>query len=229
MRMDELKVIVPSLQEKQKHISKLDIHIVSHGGVASRYLAEYLQKKGIVAAPHYTSVAHLNQPADRGLLIQYLQHPDVYNFQNTSHCATKLITNHPTIYVYGDIVNAIISQYNRGILHFNATKINLDRNYGWESLEYFIENFPNDPLGIKKQYAHFKGTPNTIFLEYPYDRDALKRTLKKLGHTVDVEDFMVKPRQTNYQEHDMELDSVLKRIIKVYATYDFDQPLENED
>ena len=227
--MDELKVIVPSLQEKQKHISKLDIHIVSHGGVASRYLAEYLQKKGIVAAPHYTSVAHLNQPADRGLLIQYLQHPDVYNFQNTSHCATKLIPNQPTIYVYGDMVNSIISQYNRGILHFNATKINLERNYGWESLEYFIENFPNDPLGIKKQYANFKGTPNTIFLEYPYDRDTLNRALKKLGHTVDLEDFIVKPRQTTYHKQEMELDSVLKRIIEVYATYDFDQPLEHKD
>ena len=185
-------------KDKIEYIKSLDLYILSHGGVGSNYLIDYLQEMGL--------------SVNKNLQLH----------QNTCHYSYKLVPDKKTIYMYGDIINSIISQYKRGILHINATKIHELRDYNHENLEYFLKRYPEDPIGIKKQINNLKNTKNTVFIEYPYNKDKLMNALKTLNLKINLENLNIKNRNTVFKIEDLyKYDIILQKIIKVYINYDY--------
>ena len=179
--------------DKINYIQSLDLHILSHGGVSSNYIADYLTNNGIIVQSNI--ILH----------------------QNTCHYPYKLVPDIKTLYIYGDIYNAIISQYNRNLLHVNATKIHEMRDYDHKSLEYFIIKYPDDPIGIKKQLNNLKNTKNTAFLEYPYNIDTLNRAFTELNINIDFKDFIIKARTSTFDTTDLDhYPIILQKIIRAY-------------
>ena len=189
-------VIEDSLIE---YINNLDVYILSPGGVGSNHITDFL-------------LSH-----------NFNVRPDLLKCQDTCHYPYKLIPDKKTIYLYGDVKNAVISQYKRELLHYNATKLQLKRDYDHKPLEYFIETFPDDPLGIRKQYNNIKNTPNTAMVQYPYTADSMKEAFDKLDITVDMSDFIVKERMNYnitveyYVKH-----PVLKQLLDIYEDIVFE-------
>ena len=194
-------------------INSLDIYIVSSGGVGSEYIAKFLSEKGI-------NTGYITKTL--GETENKLKYSDIIN-NNVCHHSSKLIRNKKTLYLYGDIINSIISQYNRGYLHINATKIHFGRDYNHHTLEYFLNNFPNDPIGIKKQYNNFKNTTNTIMIKYPYKKEDIENAMKTFGYNIDFSDFVVKHRNKNFNNDLIQYPNNLQRIISIYKSYNFDE------
>ena len=187
-----------SEKDKIEYINSLDLYILSHGGVGSNYLIDYLQERGLAVKTN------------------------IKLYQNTCHYSYKLVPDKKTIYIYGNIIESIISQYKRGYLHVNATKIHKSRDYNHENLEYFIKNYPDDPIGIKKQINSLKNSKNTVFIEYPYDKDNLENAFKILNLKIDLKNFNIKNRNTILKIEDLHnYDNILQNIIKVYINYDY--------
>lgn len=77
-----------------------------------------------------------------------------YVITASPHIPTPLSSN-PTIFVYGDFLNSIESQENRGILKYNVTKLKED----------IIFN-EGDPLGFKNQIINHCNFSNVALLNY---------------------------------------------------------------
>ena len=108
-------------------INKLQLLIVSHGGVGSNFIADHLEEHGIK------------------LREQKKRSDNIY--RTTSNMANK----HPNIkipilYIYGDIVNSMNSQQSRGLLTTNIEKLRMYHNNQNE----------NDPFNYLFQYENFK-------------------------------------------------------------------------
>ena len=187
--------------DKIEYIKSLDLYILSHGGVGSNYLVDYLQKNGLSVKTDQSLYAH------------------------TCHYSYKLVPNKKTIYLYGDIIQSLISQYKRGYLHINATKMhNYDTQTAckYHDLEYFLKNYPDDPIGIKKQFNNLKNSKNTILIEYPFDKNKLESALKILNLKVDLKNLNIKKRNTVFKKEDLcKYDKILQKIIKIYINYNF--------
>ena len=189
-------VIEDSLIE---YINNLDVYILSPGGVGSNHITDFL-------------LSH-----------NFNVRPDLLKCQDTCHYPYKLIPDKKTIYLYGDVKNAVTSQYKRELLHYNATKLQLKRDYDHKPLEYFIETFPDDPLGIRKQYNNIKNTPNTAMVQYPYTADSMKEAFDKLDITVDMSEFIVKERMNyNITDEYYVKHPVLKQLLDIYEDIVFD-------
>ncbi len=149
-----------------KYIKSLDLYIVSAGGVGSNYLVDYLNNKIVTKT-------------------------DQTMFQNTCHRAKAV--NVKTLFIYGDEMNAIISMYQRGVLEVNATKIHLGSRRKVQNLQYFLEHFPDDPVGIIKMYKTY--CYNVMTLHYPYDKYSVAVALNNLGFDIDISDIKIKDRK----------------------------------
>jgi len=181
------------------YIDSLDVYILSPGGVGSNHITDFL-------------LSH-----------NFNVRPDLLKCQDTCHYPYKLITDKKTIYLYGDVKNAITSQYKRKLLHYNATKVQLKRDYDHKTLEYFIKTFPDDPLGIKKQYNNLKNTPNTAMVKYPYTVNSMKEAFDKLDIIVNMDDFIVKDRMNyNITEEYYNKHPILKQLLDIYEDLVFD-------
>ena len=181
------------------YIDSLDVYILSPGGVGSNHITDFL-------------LSH-----------NFNVRSDLLKCQDTCHYPSKLIPQKKTIYLYGDVKNAITSQYKRELLRYNTTKLQLKRDYTHETLEYFIETFPNDPLGIKKQYNNLKNTSNTAMVQYPYTVESMKEAFNKLDIDVDMGDFIVKDRVNyNITEEYYKKHRVLKQLLDIYDDIVFD-------
>lgn len=187
MQLERSKII--------EHIENLDLYIVSHGGVSSNYLVDYLEL-------HNLNVKNNN----------------LIGYQNSCHLPYKVVEDIPTLYIYGDVKNSIISQYRRNFLHVNATKIHLERDYDHEELSFFLKKFPKDPIGIKKQYENFKNTRNTHMLRYPFTKEELKKALRDFNINLNLDDFIIKKRKTSYLN--MKIEDVI--LLSVLNAYDYD-------
>jgi hypothetical protein len=108
-----------TIQDLKNLIKKQKIYLVSHGGVGSNSVRLFL-RRNLLISPNVT------------YLYDHL----------TAHYPYKLVEDIPTIYIYGDLVNSLISQYNREILHINANKIHYRRDH------------QHYPVGIKKQFLN---------------------------------------------------------------------------
>lgn len=188
--------------QKKSYIKSLDLYILSHGGVGSNYLISYLQNKKLSVMTN------------------------IILYQNTCHYSYKLVPDKKTIYLYGDIINSIISQYKRNVLHINATKIHELRDYNHENLVYFLKKYPDDPIGIKKQYYSLINSKNTISIKYPYDKDELKKAFKILNLKVELlNDIKIKNRKTVFNKEKnkeyVHKNPILQKIIQAYIDFDY--------
>ena len=119
--------MIPTEETLKAYIEKLDLYIVSHGGVGSVYLTEYLESKGIKVG------------ANRGYCIP--------QWQWSAHYPYQLSARTPTLYVYGDVKNSLISQYK------NTLRI----KYPWakedieDALSRFSIKVPLDGFEIKRR------------------------------------------------------------------------------
>lgn len=183
-------------KELKNYINKLDLYIVSHGGVGSNYIDYYLYKKGIktIIDPFYRDL--------------------------TYHYPYKIDNNVKTLYIYGDFENAIISQYEKNILHVNATKIQLIRDYDHESLDFLLRYNRKDPIGIKRQYFNFINSKNTYALKYPFTQESLRNVLIKLGINIDISDFEIRNRKPHDIENILKNNDTLRDIINIYRNFD---------
>lgn len=172
-------------------LSSLDMNIVSHGGVGSNYLVDYLQKKGLKVRSDPT-------------------------YGHICHYPRKLIPTQPCLYVYGDIPNAILSMHRRSYLITNMNKIRLGIADQTDRREPLLRQYPDDPIGIKDQIRNFQNTENTVMLRYPYTVKELEEALQKLGFHPDLSGFQVWKRRSEYQKGMVINDPYLRCILAPY-------------
>ena len=203
-----------------KKLEKIDLYIVSHGGVGSNYIVEYLKKKNNIKTIHN----------------------DNYVFYGiTCHFPYLLSDKKKTIYIYGDILNSIVSQYHRHLIYVNAYKMNIlselsdNTNITMDefltnqekyTLEYFLNKYPDDPIGIKNQWKNFKekiNNENLALLKYPYTKYDLQHVLNKFEFNLDISDFEIIQRTSNVIniEDYKEVDIHLYNILKIYENFEF--------
>lgn len=185
--------MIEIMETWKKTLSTLDINIVSHGGVASNYLVNYLQNKGLRVISD-----------------------EIY--EQTCHYPYKLIPSQPCLYVYGDVPNAILSMHRRDYLTINMNKIRWGLTEHTDRREYFLRRYPDDPIGIKNQIRNFQKTENTVMLQYPYTVQELEDALERLGFSVDLSGFQVETRHSEYHGA-IEKDPLFQRIIKPYVNW----------
>ena len=156
----------------------IDLSVVSHGGVASNAICDYLQKNGLRTRP------------DNYGLICHKQHPGN---------SLKI----PILVIYGDFEGAIRSMDRRGYLTANATKMRFGMDLPEISLKRLIETQPRDPMGIIEFLDSFKnakekGIDNIEFLCYPYSNQDAVNKLQNLGFEIDFEGFSLRERKKKF-------------------------------
>lgn len=169
------------------YINSLDLYIVSHGGVGSNYIVRYLKSKGI-------------NTRYKGRL-----------YAETCHYPYKIDTITPSIYICGDIKNALCSQFNKDFLLVNAKKMH---QKDIKTLEHAIEMFPEDPIGIKKQFSNWEKATNNYILKYPYSKKDIQSILYKIGIDICIEDIQITPRNS----YDI-TDPILEKIVATYIDF----------
>lgn len=177
---------------------RLDLYIVSHGGVSTNYLTRYLERKGV----------KMNEKNDG------------HYFEKLVHFPIKLEKDVPCLFIYGDYVQSLVSQYNRKYLFYNMNKIQLGIEDHKNRAHDFLKLFPDDPVGIKSQLKKFSLYPNTVFLRYPYSKMELQNALAKLNIFIDTSDMEIIPRKTHVDFKNIQ-DPLLKQICKPYHDFDF--------
>jgi hypothetical protein len=178
---------------------QMDVWIVSHGGVASNAICDYLQEQGLRTRP------------ENYHLICHKQHPGVP-------------LGIPIVVVYGDYESAIRSMHRRGFLEANATKLRFGMNLPEVNLKRLLSNYPEDPLGIKQFLSSFKEAKDSDldsiqFLKYPYDINAAKVVFDNLGLPVDLSTFELRDRKKNWRRTSTEVS----KIIDIYKKYSFEE------
>ncbi len=188
------------------YINSLDVYINSHGGVASNYLADFIYSSGF------------NVNCEDNNLPMY---------RRTCHLSECLDDKTPTIHIYGDYANAIISMHKRNCLEINAFKIHysLSQEFALESfrnknsqfsLDHFLNKYPDDPIGFKKITNNFSGLANVFLLKYPYSLADLQSAVNFLNLKIDVNNFKIKQRSSDYRK-DL-ISPSLQKCIAAYNT-----------
>lgn len=188
----------------KNYINSLDIYINSHGGVATNYLSEFLYSCGVN--------------------VNWKQN-NLKMYQQTAHLSECLDDKTPTIHIYGDYANAIISMHRRNYLNINAFKIHysLSQDFALESfrgknnrfsLNHFLDKYPDDPIGFKKMKTNFSGLDNVFFLKYPYSLVDLQSAFNFLNINIGLDNFKIKQRSSCYQKQNILPD--VQRCIAAY-------------
>ena len=198
----------------RKHISTLDLWVVSHGGVGSNYLIDYLESQGLKLGPNLSK--------------QY--------YQRICHLGNKNMVDMvwdgsgtPALVIVGDIWSSLLSQHRRNWLRMNVAKnIFGDQKCEMKSYSRYVDLNPEDPVGIKSMIKTFMRTKNTVFLKAPYTKDSVAAALKMLGLQQVVDDkllnsFMVAKRTSNAPVSSV---AVLKPM---YAPYENLQSLLSDE
>tara|TARA_B100001971_G_scaffold178386_1_gene173270 strand:- start:1596 stop:2342 length:747 start_codon:yes stop_codon:yes gene_type:complete len=169
----------------------LDIWIVSHGGVASNAICDYLEKTGL-----------RTRPENYGLIC-HKQHPGAP-------------LNIPILVLYGDYDAAIKSMARRKYLSANATKMRFGLDIPELSLRRLISSFPEDPLGIIGFLNSFKiakedGLDDIEFLRYPFTNQDAKAALARLGLDVSMDAFVLRKRKINPKAMSSDIMELLEK------------------
>jgi len=179
----------------------MDLYIVSHGGVSSNSTIEYLRTKGL-------RIGMVNLEDE----------------QRCVHFPLKIDLSVKCLYLYGDVVGSILSQYRRGFLWNNMNKIQLGLDDHVDRVDYLLHHFPHDPIGIKSQWARFMVYPNTVCLCYPFTSTELQSALQTLGFChIFVDDMPIHPRMTKIDEYIIH-DERLYRVLTPYLEWTFSYP-----
>lgn len=181
-----------SAYKYKNYLDTLDVYVVSSGGVSSNYINNLLKRNGL-------TVGSSSDLWGAGLC-------------HTKHVFTK---DTKTIYIYGDLENAIYSQLRRNIHVLNMNKIHFGMNKN-KGIQYFIQTFPTDPYGIAEQYKNFSHNANTWCLQYPYSKEDLVRVFTEMNIDIPPEQITVKNRTTRTsQKH----NKTINDIIGIYEKY----------
>eukprot|EP00035_Acanthoeca_spectabilis_P034421 m.28991 g.28991 ORF g.28991 m.28991 type:complete len:329 (+) comp6628_c0_seq1:184-1170(+) len=185
------------LQSRAAYLSTLDLWIVSHGGVGSNHLVNFLNTS-----------AQLRVKWDQGL------------YQETCHFPWPLVTTVPVLYVVGELEAAAWSMHRRGFLTLNVPKM----LWGWSDAAQErcpltmadVATFnPADPFGIKGQLGAFvRHCPNLVVLRYPFTDASLRGALTTLGLARDrwgkMPPYPKGPPRTPVNRTDTVVESLLK-------------------
>lgn len=154
----------------QYYVNRVDLWIVSHGGVGSNALIKYLEANttiGTSSTGWYANICHL---AVRDMITE-IRDPNL-----------------PIIVIVGDIWGSMVSQERRGFYAWNVGKMrfgvpSFDKDIPGchEPLEWHLKNFPDDPAAIKMMLRAYQGLPNVVFLKAPYTKKGIIQALELLG------------------------------------------------
>ena len=176
-------------------VESLDLYITSPGGVGSNYLRDFLH--------------------DKGLKTKTTERIDALICHSTSLRSKST----PTLCIYSEEPEALISQYRRNILSLNCNKIHFDRDSRAANLPYFVEKFPEDPCGVIKHRESWESyaaqNENIVMLEYPYTSESVHHALDKLKVEVDLSGFSYRKRKSKLIEV-QSLPDILQTIINIY-------------
>ena len=190
--------MIPTEETLKAYIEKLDLYIVSHGGVGSVYLTEYLESKGIKVG------------ANRGYCIP--------QWQWSAHYPYQLSARTPTLYVYGDVKNSLISQYKRNWLAGNARKMHFGvKKEKIDTLKHFLDTFPSDPIGVWGQYHNWENAKNTLRIKYPWAKEDIEDALSRFSIKVPLDGFEIKRRQTDSSY--VVTDPILSKVLSIYNDF----------
>ena len=177
---------------------EMDLWVVSHGGVASNAICDFLETKQIRTRPdNYGLICHKKHPL-------------------TS-------VNLPILVIFGDFESAIRSMDRRSFLTANATKMRYGMDLPEVSMNRLIETKRDDPLGIAEflesfEHASKTGLDRVEFLRYPYTNAQAQECLSRLGFDVDFEGFALRGRKRKFGLVSKEV----KQLLEVYEDYDFE-------
>ena len=175
----------------------MDIWVVSHGGVASNAICDYLEEKGLRTRPeNYGLICHKQHPGS----------------------PVKV----PILVLYGDYEAAIKSMARRTYLSAIATKLRFGLDIPELSLRRLIESFPEDPLGIIGFLNSFKiakedGLDDIEFLQYPFTNQDAEAALARLGFDVDMNAFVLRERKINSRP----LSNDVMELLEKYGRLEF--------
>lgn len=175
----------------------LDIWVVSHGGVASNAICDYLEEKGLRTRPeNYGLICHKQHPGS----------------------PVKV----PILVLYGDYEAAIKSMARRTYLSAIATKLRFGLDIPELSLRRLIESFPEDPLGIIGFLNSFKiakedGLDDIEFLQYPFTNQDAEAALARLGFDVDMNAFVLRERKIDSRP----LSNDVMELLEKYGRLEF--------
>jgi hypothetical protein len=162
------KTTVERLPRLQRHVNSLDIFVVSHGGVGSNAIIDYMEQNTSFHAKGddvemYQQSCHLGSPVWVPLVRQQ---------------AT------PTLVLLGDFWRALCSMHKRKWLPMNIAK----NFYGAQNCKagrfrnFYIKKFPRDPAGIKMMLLSYILYPDsTVILQAPYTKESINAALTLLG------------------------------------------------
>ncbi len=188
-----MKEIGPS----EVDVNSIDLWVVSHGGVASNAICDFLEINGIRTRPdNYGLICHKMHPGSG--------------------------VNIPILVVYGDFEFAIKSMDRRKYLTANATKMRYGMDIPEINLKRLIETKPEDPLGIidflnSYLIAKKEEIDKVEFLEYPYKIKDAEEKLKKLGFEVDFSDFSLRERKKKFGL----ISKEVKYLLEIYGELNF--------
>lgn len=118
------------------------------------------------------------------------------------------------IYIFGDIVNSILSQIRRG--HYdNPIKIMNNEKYPKiHNLKELLKIESSDPYGIRRQinsFHHYKTDYPIALLKYPFTAEALNNLQDTLDLKLD-KSFEIRKRTTLYTHFDQKDVELLQEI-----------------
>ncbi|MDP6870170.1 MAG: hypothetical protein QGI21_05305 [Candidatus Poseidoniaceae archaeon] len=179
-------------------VEEMDLWVVSHGGVASNAICDFLESKQIRTRP------------DNYGLICHKKHPGT-------------AVNLPILVIFGDFESAIRSMDRRGFLTANATKMRYGMDLPEVTMSRLIETNPQDPLGIADFLESFRYASKTeldkvAFLRYPYTNDQAQQCLSELGFDIELEGFALRGRKRKFGLVSKEV----KLLLEIYEDYDFE-------
>ena len=178
-------------------VDSIDLWVVSHGGVASNAICDFLENNGIRTRPkNYGLICHKKHPGN----------------------SIKV----PILVVYGDFEMSIKSMDRRKFLTANATKMRYGMDIPEINLKRLIETNPDDPMGIIEFLDSFKlakerKLDEIEFLQYPYNNNDAEEKLKKLGFVVDFTDFALRERRKKFGI----ISKEVKLLLEIYKQLNF--------
>lgn len=178
-------------------VDSIDLWVVSHGGVASNAICDFLELKGIRTRPeNYGLICHKKHPGES--------------------------INVPILVVYGDFGFAIKSMDRRNYLTANATKMRYGMDIPEIKLKRLIETNPDDPMGIIEflnsfKIAKDKEIDKIEFLQYPYNNKDAEEKLKKLGFEIEFNDFLLRDRKKKFGL----ISKEVKYLLDIYEELNF--------
>lgn len=226
------------LREHERYVASLDLWIVSSGGTGSNALSQQLRKAHWLSGPKANRLLRVRKGGGHGQRM----------YEETTHAPRPIIspgseksTRPPTLFILGDLPNALSSVLRQGLVRYNLEKILFGtndlccRSCSQRHLSQLIEVGHPDPFGIARQLASFldadaTGALNVAFVRYPVTRASVDAAFALLGMSVNTSSVNAKvvPRRprssSNWVRSQRPLEMALHRCYVDLAHAEVDLP-----